>query len=95
MALNPPPSDPRIRHLLRTYAVLSGINQLIVRERDPETLLRTACTIAVERGGFLMAWIGLVDAEGGRVTPRASAGVVDGYLDKRLGKRKTRKDSAA
>ena len=81
MEFHPLPSDPRIRHLLRTYAVLSGINQLIVRERDPETLLRAACSIAVEKGGFLMAWIGLVDADGSRVSPRAFAGVVDGYLD--------------
>jgi PAS domain S-box-containing protein len=79
MASNPP-ADPRSHRLLRTYAVLTGINKLIVRERDPATLLQNACAIAVCTGGFVLAWIGLVDEEAGEVRHAASAGVADGEL---------------
>lgn len=52
----------RTRHLNRVYAVLSNINQAIVRIRDPQEMLKEACRIAVEDGGFALAWIGLFDA---------------------------------
>ncbi|TMI01192.1 MAG: PAS domain S-box protein, partial [Betaproteobacteria bacterium] len=54
-------AEEKIRRLNRVYAVLSGINALIVRARDREELLREACGLAVEAGKFRMAWIGLVD----------------------------------
>jgi hypothetical protein len=47
------------------YAVLGSINEAIVRVTSPEILLQQCCDIAVHRGGFLLAWIGLVDAGGG------------------------------
>ncbi len=71
----------RIRHLNRVYAVLSAINKNIVREKDEDTMLAETCRIAVEVGGFRMAWIGMHDAEIHKLLPVASAGVVQGYLD--------------
>jgi PAS domain S-box-containing protein len=71
-----------IKNLNRIYAVLSNINQTIIRVRDPQELFQTACRIAVEDGGFRMAWIGLVDKASGEVTQAASAGIDDGYLAK-------------
>ena len=53
----------RIRRLNRVYAMLSGINTLIVRVRDREALFREACRIAVEAGAFKMAWIGVIDPQ--------------------------------
>jgi two-component system, cell cycle sensor histidine kinase and response regulator CckA len=50
-------SEERIRLLSRTYAMLSDINQLIVRAKTPVAILNEACRIAVEQGGFLLAWI--------------------------------------
>ncbi len=50
-----------IARLNRTYAVLSEINQLIVHERYLRRLLEGVCRIAVETGGFRMAWIGLAE----------------------------------
>jgi two-component system cell cycle sensor histidine kinase/response regulator CckA len=73
-------AEQRLAHLNRVYAVLSDINQTIVRERDVTTMLASACRIAVEKGNYRMAWIGMLDATG-RVTPVSSAGAVDGYLD--------------
>jgi PAS domain S-box-containing protein len=74
-------AEAHIRHLNRIYAVLSDINQTIVRERNPEAMFAATCRIAVEQGGFRMAWIGLLDASTGLVRPVASAGVTDSYLD--------------
>lgn len=74
-------TEQRIKKLNRVYAVLSNINQTIVRTRDLGQLFQNACQIAVEDGGMLMAWIGLID-ESGRLSPVASAGVVDNYLER-------------
>jgi PAS domain S-box-containing protein len=71
----------RIRQLNRVYAVLSDINQAIVRLRDRPTLLSSACRIAVEKGGFRLAWIGRVDASTGLVERAAAAGFDDGYIE--------------
>jgi PAS domain S-box-containing protein len=69
----------RIEHLNRTLSVLSSINQTIVRERAPQTMMETACRVAVEKGGFRLAWVGLRDAAAGALRPVAWAGA-DGYL---------------
>jgi diguanylate cyclase (GGDEF)-like protein/PAS domain S-box-containing protein len=66
-------SEVRITRLNRVYAVLSGINTLIVRVRDREELFRGACRIAVDDGGFRMAMIALAEA-GGHVRVMASEG---------------------
>ncbi|MDR3418485.1 MAG: PAS domain S-box protein [Nevskia sp.] len=72
----------RIRRLNRVYAVLSAINGAIVRIRDPVELFREASRIAVEAGGFVMAWAGRVDREAKRVRPEGWAGEdVRGFLD--------------
>ncbi len=67
-------ADARIKHLNRVYAVLSGINTLIVRVRDRDELFREACRIAIEAGGFRMAMIAIVDPSSMKVVPVASAG---------------------
>lgn len=74
-------AERHIRHLNRVYAVLSAINKNIVREKDQDAMLAEACRIAVEVGGFRMAWIGMHDAVNDKVRPVAYAGVVEGYLD--------------
>lgn len=67
-------AEARIRQLNRVYAVLSAINQTIVREQEPQRMLEAACRIAVDQGGFPMAWIGMVDEATGRLGVRAHAG---------------------
>ena len=73
-------AEERIRRLNRVYAVLSGINQAIVRLREPMELYAEACRIAVEVGGFRIAWLGVVDRDSGEVHPQAHAGEVGDYL---------------
>jgi diguanylate cyclase (GGDEF)-like protein/PAS domain S-box-containing protein len=67
-------AEGRIAYLKRVYAVLSGINTLIVRVRDREELFREACRIAVDQGGFRMALIATVASQTMKVVPVASAG---------------------
>ena len=74
-------AENRIRRLNRVYAVLSGINALIVRVRDRDELFKEACRIAVEKGEFRMGWIGTVDRSAMRIVPVASAGVDAGFLE--------------
>jgi PAS domain S-box-containing protein len=67
-------AEVHIKQLNRVYAVLSDINQTIVRDRDPQQMLTAACRIAVDKGGFLLAWIGLVSPAGNQLTLTAHAG---------------------
>jgi PAS domain S-box-containing protein/diguanylate cyclase (GGDEF)-like protein len=73
-------SEAKIHHLNRIYAVLSGINALIVRVRDRNELFQGACRIAIEAGQFPMAWIGIVDRETKRVKPVAWGGEAEKFL---------------
>ncbi|MDE2136013.1 MAG: diguanylate cyclase [Gammaproteobacteria bacterium] len=58
-----------VLRLNRVYAMLSGINSLLVRVGDREQLLHESCRIAVEHGGFRAAWCGLTE----RVVPGAQS----------------------
>jgi diguanylate cyclase (GGDEF)-like protein/PAS domain S-box-containing protein len=73
-------AEIRIKRLNRVYAVLSGINTLIVRARVRDELFSEACRIAVEHGQFQMAWIGVVDRSAMKIVPIASAGAEPDFL---------------
>jgi len=73
-------AEDHVRQLNRVYAVLSQINETIVREKDSQALLETACRIAVEKGRFLMAWVGMINPSTLQVDPIASSADKDGYL---------------
>jgi diguanylate cyclase (GGDEF)-like protein/PAS domain S-box-containing protein len=73
-------ADVQIRHLSRVRMVLGGINTLIVRVVDRESLYRGACRIAVESGGFLMAMLVVVDPISGGMRAAATAGKDDGLV---------------
>jgi diguanylate cyclase (GGDEF)-like protein/PAS domain S-box-containing protein len=66
--------EEKIARLSRIQAVMGSINALIVRVRDRQELFTGACRIAVEHGGFGMAWIGVLDPQTLDVTPVAHAG---------------------
>lgn len=71
----------RIARLSRIQAVLSGINSTIVRVRDRRELFRESCRIAVQQGGFRMAWIGAVKPGAMRAAPLVWEGFDHGYLE--------------
>ena len=73
-------AEIRIQRLNRVYAMLSGINALIVRVQNREDLFREACRVAVEHGQFRAAWVGLVDQAAARIQPMAWCGTDDDYI---------------
>ena len=72
--------EKALDRLNRVYAVISEINQTILRVQDREKLFSEACRIAVEYGRFRMAWVGILRDEEGIVEPVASAGNEESYL---------------
>ncbi|MDD4969586.1 MAG: PAS domain S-box protein [Paludibacter sp.] len=75
-------TEEKITHSARLYALLSQINQAIVRTQSVEELYQTICEVAIEYGQFHMAWVGLNDEFEKRIKPVNWAGHNDGYLDK-------------
>jgi diguanylate cyclase (GGDEF)-like protein/PAS domain S-box-containing protein len=75
-------AETRIARLNRVYAVLSGINTLIVRAKARDELFREACQIATETGQLPLAWIGLVDRKADKVILAATAGNAEGYVER-------------
>jgi PAS domain S-box-containing protein len=71
----------KIERLQSLYSVLSLTNQAIVRCDEEEQLFSEICQNAVEHGGFVMAWVGMLDSASGKVNPVASRGDRSGYLD--------------
>jgi len=67
-------AEAKVHQLNRVYAVLSGINSLIVRVASRDELCTEACRLAVEHGRFRVAWIGMLDSVAAVVTPFAWAG---------------------
>jgi len=54
----------RIGHLNSVLKAIRNVNQLIVRERDPDRLINDACALLTETRGFSCAWIVLLDENG-------------------------------
>ena len=75
-------AENEIKRTNRIYAVISQINQMIVRTREKEKILAEACKIVVDQGQIKMAWIGLVDEKNERIVPAAWYGLEDKYLIK-------------
>ena len=75
-------SERQIMQLNRVYAVLSAINQVIVRVKDRAVMLTSACEIAVNVGRFRMAWIGLSNpARGNTLDLVAHAGAPEEAIE--------------
>jgi PAS domain S-box-containing protein len=73
-------AEEQLQHVGRLYALLSQINQAVVRTQDRQTLLQTICDVAVQYGQFKMAWIGIVDENTEIISPACHAGQEEGYL---------------
>ncbi|MGI8906144.1 MAG: EAL domain-containing protein [Candidatus Sumerlaeaceae bacterium] len=71
----------RLARLNRVYAMLSGINKLIVTVRSAEELLREACRIASETGNFSKAFIEVIDMQTGLFKMVAAHGIESEYYE--------------
>lgn len=75
------PSTDTMSPLRRIVATLSAGNQALLQATDEESLFHDMCRVAVEQGGYRMAWMGLADNDAAKtVRPIAFAGYEDGYL---------------
>ncbi|MHB1585780.1 MAG: EAL domain-containing protein [Acidiferrobacteraceae bacterium] len=72
--------NQRVGRLNRVHRVLSGINSALLRIRERDALLQEVCRIAVDQGGFRLAWIGIVHPETSAVVPKAWAGPAEDYV---------------
>jgi diguanylate cyclase (GGDEF)-like protein/PAS domain S-box-containing protein len=73
-------AENKIAYLNRVYAMLSGINTLIVREHKRDELLQEVCRIAVENGGFRLSWMAVVDPASEKIIPVGLAGTDEKLL---------------
>jgi PAS domain S-box-containing protein len=75
-------AEEEMRRLNRALMALSQSNQALVRISDEGLLLRTMCDIAVNVGGYRLAWVGMMEDEASLcVRPVAWAGPGEGFLD--------------
>jgi PAS domain S-box-containing protein len=72
-------AEAEIARLTTLYAVLSRVNEAIVRIHDEEALYREVCRIVAEEGGFPLVWVGRV--KGRHVMPAASSGPAADYVN--------------
>jgi len=59
----------RILRLTRMLQMQSGINAAVVRIRERDALLREACRLALQVGGYDHVMVSLVEPDGGRAVP--------------------------
>ncbi|MGA2061347.1 MAG: GAF domain-containing protein, partial [Thermoguttaceae bacterium] len=71
--------EERIARLTKLYAVLSRVNEAIVRIHDEQLLFQDVCRIIAEEGEFPLVWLGQIQER--RVVPAASCGPAVDYLD--------------
>jgi len=70
--------ETRVARVTRLYAMLSRVNEAIVRADDQGSLYGEVCRIIAELGEFPLVWVG--EVKEGRVVPVASCGPAADYL---------------
>ena len=71
-----------LEHANRTLRIRSATSQALIRATDEHTLLNDVCRIAVELGGFRLAWVGYAEHDEAKsIRLLARHGVDDGYLE--------------
>ncbi|HEY9250178.1 MAG TPA: ABC transporter substrate-binding protein, partial [Rariglobus sp.] len=70
-----------LARVYRAQRMLSACNEALIRAEAEDGLLHEICRIAVEIGGYRMAWVGFAREDEARtISPVAHAGAEDGYL---------------
>ncbi|MEO7031897.1 MAG: PAS domain S-box protein, partial [Herbaspirillum sp.] len=77
--MSSPSNKSEQSHLAGIYAVLSATNEAVLRAVDVSDLYQRVCNAAVKDGKFLVASIGIPDADGD-ITPVAMAGTTQQQL---------------
>jgi diguanylate cyclase (GGDEF)-like protein/PAS domain S-box-containing protein len=75
-------AEERLRRQARARRVMAECNHALVHASDEPRLLAEMCRIAVDSGGYRMAWIGIAAGDGTRsVRTAAHAGAAHGHLE--------------
>ena len=72
-------AEEKIKHLNLVLRAIRSVNQLIVKEKNRESLLKGACNNLIKTRGYHSAWIALLD-EGGKLETYAEAGLGKAFL---------------
>jgi len=64
----------------RAAGVLAGCMRTLVEATEESVFLSGICWVVVEKGGYRMSWVGLVDEDTRTLRPVAQAGLEEGYL---------------
>lgn len=71
----------QLLRLNRAHRLLSDCSQALIRITDEMALLQQICNLAVNVGGYRMAWVGYLGVEKADIiTPMVFSGYEDGYL---------------
>lgn len=74
-------SEQTEKRLTRAFRLLSRCGAAMARTENESELLTEICQLAVETGGYLMAWVGFADDDATKtVKPVAQSGHEEGYL---------------
>ena len=74
-------AELELARLNRALHVRSACNEALIRATDESELLHAICRIAVDVGGYRMAWVGFAQADAAQsVRPMAHAGDGERYL---------------
>ena len=75
-------AERELARMNRALRLLSNCNEALVRAQSEQELLDQICRIAVEDGGYLLAWVGYAnDDEAKTISVRARSGASTGYLE--------------
>ena len=67
----------------RALRMMTGVAQVLVRYTDEQQMLAEICTVAVEVGGYLMAWVGEAQHDEQKsIAPTAGSGFIGDYLER-------------
>ena len=73
-------AEQKIQRLNRLYAMTNAIALTIIDTKDRNQLLNNFCQIAVQQGGFRLAWVALLNPDTGDIDIFSAAGETH-YLD--------------
>jgi PAS domain S-box-containing protein len=74
-------AELELARLNRALRMRSACNESLIRASDETALLAEVCRVAVEIGGYRMAWVGYAQNDESRsIQPVSHAGFEDGYL---------------
>jgi signal transduction histidine kinase len=73
-----------IKRLNRIYSIVSSVDQAIVHTRDPHEIIVSTCRIAIEKGGFNLAWYGELNPDGNKLKIIHAEGIMKSLLPSTL-----------